>query len=142
MRHGFLIERKSFEYLFCSQQRENGQLESMLDSQLSRLRNASDYTGRLLIVEVPNIAWKNDSMPDKFAVLIGVATNLRILQSEYCDLDQHGMPNVRVLRDRSPIDARGRLMNGALRPNDAVADKSLARWFWGPGINAEFVKTN
>ena len=46
-----------------SQQCEVGQFESRLDSQLSRLRNASDHIGRLLIVEAPDNDWKTDSTP-------------------------------------------------------------------------------
>ena len=51
------------------------------------MRNAIDYTGRLLIIEAPDSDWKNDRMPDDFADLIGVRTKLRVLQSEYDDLD-------------------------------------------------------
>ena len=52
------------------------------------MRNAIDYTGRLLIIEAPDSDWKNDRMPDDFADLIGVRTKLRVLQSEYGDLDR------------------------------------------------------
>ena len=51
------------------------------------MRNAIDYTGRLLIIEAPDSDWKNDRMPDDFTDLIGVRTKLRVLQSEYGDLD-------------------------------------------------------
>ena len=51
------------------------------------MRNAIDYTGRLLIIEAPDSDWTNDRMPDDFADLIGVRTKLRVLQSEYGDLD-------------------------------------------------------
>ena len=52
------------------------------------MRNAIDYTGRLLIIEAPDSDWKNDRMPDDFADLIGVRTKLWVLQSEYGDLDR------------------------------------------------------
>merc|ERR1712070_622400 len=86
-------------------------------------RNASDYTGRLLIVEAPDNDWKNDRMPDEFADLVGVKTKLQILQSDYGSLDQRGMPNVRVLRVHSPVETAQvicRLMHEALRPDDAA----------------------
>ena len=63
----FLIERKYFKDLFASQRRESGQLESRLDSQLSRLRRAREYAGRLLIVEAPDNHWKHDRKPDELA---------------------------------------------------------------------------
>ena len=52
------------------------------------MRNAIEYTGRLLIIDAPDSDWKNDRMPDDFADLIGVRTKLRVLQSEYGDLDR------------------------------------------------------
>ena len=59
-----------------------------MDYQLSQMRNAIDYTGRLLIIEAPDSDWTNDRMPDDFADLIGVRTKLRVLHSEYGDLDR------------------------------------------------------
>ena len=52
------------------------------------MRNAVDYTSRLLISEAPDSDWKNDRTPDDFADLIGVRTKLPVLQSEYGDLDR------------------------------------------------------
>ena len=52
------------------------------------MRNAIEYTGRLLIIDAPDSHWKNDRMPDDFIDLIGVRTKLRVLQSEYGDLDR------------------------------------------------------
>ena len=51
------------------------------------MRNAIDYTGRLLIIEAAGGDWTNDRMPDDFADLIGVRTKLLVLQSEYGDLE-------------------------------------------------------
>ena len=103
-RRAFLIERKTFGDLYASQRCDASQHESRLDSQLSRLRHATDYRGRLLIVEASDAEWKNDSTPNNFADFIGVKTMLQMLQSQFGDLDQRGLPIIRVLRVRSPVE--------------------------------------
>ena len=67
-RKAFLIERKSYNDLFASQRCEAGQAESRLDSQLTRLRDATEYVGRLSIVEGPDNDWRRHNTPVSFIV--------------------------------------------------------------------------
>ena len=66
-----------------TQRCEAGQAVSRLDTQLARLRNATDYLGCLLIVKASDNDWKSDKTPEEYTGFVGVTTRLQIVQSEH-----------------------------------------------------------
>ena len=85
-RKAFLIERKSYSDLLASQRCEADQTESRLDSQLMRLRDATEYVGRLLIVEAPDNDWRSDNTPDEYSDPVGVKRKSICLYKEVCSI--------------------------------------------------------
>ena len=58
---------------------------SPLGSQLTHLKDATDYLERLLVVEASDNDWRNDKMLEEYTGLVVVRSMLQIVQSD-CEL--------------------------------------------------------
>ena len=78
----FLVERKTFQDFFDSQR------DHRLQSQLNTLEGATEYRGRLLIVEATDAEWQQDARPAEYQDFVGVRTLLNSLQLGYGELNE------------------------------------------------------
>ena len=58
----------------------------------------------LLLVEIPDNAWKYDKVAEGYPDAIGVKMVLEILHCAYSDLDGMGFPRIRIVRVRSQAE--------------------------------------